>query len=377
MNQLYLSRSGRFAWDRLDGMDGFVFAERFDDLLRRLSEDYLSELWSGLTACLQRHDVDPSRLSWGSGYAGAYTYAAGPVDGGSPLGYFGWIMPLDRRGEGQSLWQMDDPFALTDVGAQIEQDLRRADLPLAIARADLRSYVCRLVVDGVDLASIPPSDVKVGLDLVIDHCTDSSVEWAPNECNPWLTGEDACGRIAQAIVRRDREALFRAFEEASSSYSPSGFRTVVLGFADNLLTWPPDDTLGLDPRAGTPPTVVSIGDHLTLTLMRDGFRRPQWMSALINADGTKGRYHHVHISRLSAFRGRLEAHLTGRATSAALVSLAGALELVVEQSTIRGHFSELQDGATIKFNSPIREVELSALLSALQDYVPDRASDSV
>lgn len=370
MRELYLSRSGRFAWDRLDGMDGFVFAEPFDDLLRRLSENYLSEVWAGLTACLQRHDVDPRRLSWGSGHAGAYTYAIGPVDRGSPLGYFGWIMPVDRRGGGQSLWQMDDPYALTDVGAQIERDLRRAGLPLTIAGADIRSYICRVVVDGVDLASIPPSDVKVGLDLVIEHCTESSADWAPNEYNPWLPGEDACGRIAQAIVRRDREAFFRAFEEARSSYSPSGYRTVVLGFADNLLAWPPDDTLGLDPRAGAPPTVVPIGDHLTLTLMSDVFRRPQWMMVLVNADGTEGRYHHVHVSRLAAFRGRLEAHLTRRATSATLVSLAGAFELVVEEGTVRGHFPLLKDGAIVEFNSPVREVELSALLSALQDFGP-------
>lgn len=369
MRELYPSRSGRFAWDRLDGMDGFVFAEPFDDLLRRLSENYLSEVWSGLTTCLQRHDVDPSRLSWGSGHAGAYTHAAGSVDGGSPLGYFGWIMPTDRRGGGQSFWQMVDPFALSDLGAQIERDLQRAGLPLTIAGADIRSYVCRLVVDGVDLASIPPSDVKVGLDLVVEHCTESSADWAPSEYNPWLLGEDACGRIAQAIVRRDREAFFRALEEAKSSYSASGYRTVVLGFADNLLAWPPDDTLGLDPRAGAPPILVSISDHLTLTLKSDAFGRPGWMSVLVNADGTDGRYHHVHLGQLSAFRGRLEALLARRATSATLVPLARAFELVVEQNTVRGHFSELQDGASVEFNGPVREAELSALLSALQHFV--------
>ncbi|MGH9225505.1 MAG: hypothetical protein ACRD2W_17360, partial [Acidimicrobiales bacterium] len=94
------------------------------------------------------------------------------------------------------------------------------------------------------------------------------------------------------------------------------------------------------------------------------------MMVLVNADGTEGRYHHVHVSRLAAFCGRLEAHLTRRATSATLVSLAGAFELVVEQSTVRGHFSVLKDGATAEFNSPVREVDLSALLSALQNFVP-------
>lgn len=370
MHELYLSRSGRFAWDRLDGMDGFVLAEPFDDLLRRLSEHYLSEVWSALTSCLQRHDVDPSRLTWGSGHAGAYTSAAAPVDAGSPLGFFGWIVPANRRAGGPSLWRTDDPYALTGVGALIESDLRRDGIPLTIAGADIRSSLARLVVDGVDLVSIPPSDVKVGLDLIVEHCTDSPADWAPSEYNPWLPGEDVCGRIAEAIVGHDREAFYRAIEEAKSTLSPSGYRTVVLGFADNLLAWPPDDTLGFQPRGGAPPIVVPIGGQLTLTLQSDARARPGWMSVAVNADGTEGHYQHVHIDRLSVFRGRLEAHLARRETTATLVSLSRAFELVVEQDTVRGHFPGAHQGATVEFNSPVREGELSNLLVALQHFVP-------
>src|SRR5216684_2244946 len=72
---------------RLDA-GGFVFGERFDTLLRLLSEDYLRVAWERLSAILRRHAFEVEDLSWGWLHGGV-TYLTGPTQP-APSDFTGW-----------------------------------------------------------------------------------------------------------------------------------------------------------------------------------------------------------------------------------------------------------------------------------------------
>lgn len=166
-DEVFLSRSGRFLLGRLGGLDGFALSGPFDDILRRLTAPWLASTWAQLTECLHTHGFDPGRLRWGTGHP-AYSLGSADVDRDSPLGFFGWVMPANRRA-GESLWQQHDPYRLTELGERIEQNLRRAGVGVTVAGADIRGAVFTRVVNGVDVVAIPSGDTDMGLELLVDH----------------------------------------------------------------------------------------------------------------------------------------------------------------------------------------------------------------
>ncbi len=204
MPELRLSRSGRFASEAVGAMEGFAFSGPFDDILRRIGPAWLASVWTELAVCLRAHDVDPEVLTWGVWHPAYSSGSAHVYD--APLGVFGWAMPGSRRSPPSLLWSADEPYAPVPRGERIEQDLRRAGVPVTLASGDIRSALCRRVVGGVDVAPIPPGDTDVGLELLVDHCDDAAT-WAPGMYNPWIRRDHTCGRIAlnsQGHLQSDR-----------------------------------------------------------------------------------------------------------------------------------------------------------------------------
>jgi hypothetical protein len=318
--QVYLSRSGRFAWERLSGMEGFVIADPFDDFLARVGEEYLAGLWTGLARVIDAHGIQAGELTWGSGHPG-YTFAVPRFDNETPLGFFGWVMPGQ---EGPSFW--DAQGGLSPYGDAVAADLARSGLSLALAGADIRSWMCRRVENGADLAPVAPYDAGAGLELVIEHCTDDLSDWAPTARAS--DGDEVCAPVADALVSRDREALFDALEAARRACTPAGYRILALGFSAFVLDWLRDDTPGLEPRdPGGSLVALDLAGDLRLTI---GHRRqPEWLSVEIGAQHAA-----VHRHRMGDFVAGLGAVAAGRAGSTTLRPLGQVWELIVTQDAV-------------------------------------------
>ncbi len=139
-----LSRSGCFSYDGAGALEGFAFCGPFDDILQRIGPAWLASVWTELAACLVAHGVDPETLTWGAWHP-TYSSGSADIDHDSPLGVVGWARArIGRSG----------PSLLSDA-QEIEQELRRAAVPLTLASGDIRGAVFRRVVEGVDLAPIP------------------------------------------------------------------------------------------------------------------------------------------------------------------------------------------------------------------------------
>jgi hypothetical protein len=346
--------------------DGFVFTGPFDEVLSRISEDYLAEVWAVLDTCLRSHGLDATGATWGGGHP-TYTGSLRTVDCDSPLGYYGWILPSAPRAGDSALWQRQ-PYGLSPLGEDIEADLQRRGLPVTIAGARIRGYAARRVVDGVDLAPILPDDAVTGLEAFVEHCVDNPVDWTLTDYTRWLDGDHACARLFGAIATRDAEGYFAALEEARLTYTPAGYRIVVQGFAANLLAWPPDEVLGLVPRAPIQPTVADLGDGLSLEIVEDAYRRPEWAATRTRVDGVEGRYERVHRGRLSVFRRGLGAIASGGEEAATLTYLARSAEIVVRPGTIGGRFTAHEDEATVEYSRHLTDDALAGLQDALDRF---------
>ena len=324
MSELYLLRSGRFAFERTTGMEGFMLADPFDEFLTRIGEDYLRGVWRALAAVLEGNGLDAGTVTWGSSHP-TYTVTSPVLDADSPLAYLGWVLP---PGPGPSLWA--GSYLLSTLGEAIARDLAEAAVPLAISGADIRASICRRVVDGVELAPVAPNDVEAGLEVVISRCTDDPADWAPGGDGAGVLDDTVSGEVAEAIVRRDRDALVDALEAARRTCTPAGYRIVTLGFADVLLHWLPDDVPNVTPRVDhTPPVQVDIAGGLTMTIGPDGWRRPGWLRLQIGDQAAP-----VRVDRLVDFISGLQDVSAGRADTATLASLGRALQLHVGHDTV-------------------------------------------
>lgn len=356
--EVHLPRSGRFSWERLDGMDGFVLADPFDEFLTRVDERYLTWLWQGLGTVLEANGVDAGTLTWGAGHAG-YTGAMSPIDESSPLGFFGWVRRSDHGG---------GPIAFTPLGDSIAGDLDRTGLPLAVAGAGFRSWMCMRVIDGVDLVNVAPDDVGAGLELVVAQCADL-VDWNPS--NHREAGEDVCGPVADAIAQRDQGALSGALEEARLRCTPTGYRILVRGFAAYMLDWLRDDTPGIEPRVGpdTSPVVLDLAPGLSLTITPLPARRSDgWFGAHLEVEGSVTRRAPVDRDRLVAFVAALAEVAAGRAQMATLVSLGRAWDLVVGHHTVECRLAAERGDPERTLTIPTPRTTPGRLFATLRPY---------
>jgi hypothetical protein len=315
-----------------------MLADPFGEFLTRIGEDYLHQVWTALAAVLHSNGLDAGTLTWGSSHP-TYTATTPLLDAESPLAYLGWVLPAVP---GPSLWA--GAYDLSAWGESIARDLAAAAVPVAISGADIRGSVCRRVVEGVELAPVAPEDVEAGLEVVIARCTDDLADWAPGGDGAGLLDDTVSGRVAEAIVQRDRHALVDALEVARHTCTPAGYRILTLGFADVLLSWLPDDMPNDEPRIDrTPPVSVDIAGGLTMTIGPDGRRRPRWMGLQVGDRGAP-----VHVDRLLDFVSGLQDVSAGRADTATLASLGRALQLQVGLDTV----SCVTQGTTLTVPTP-------------------------
>lgn len=136
--------------------------------------------------------------------------------------------------------------------------------------------------------------------------------------------------MAEAVVRRDRDALVDALEAAQRTCTPAGYRILALGFADVLLNWLPDDMPNVEPRIDPTPAVqTDLAGGLMMTVWPDARRRPRWLRLEVGDRGAP-----VYLDRLLDFLTALQDVSAGRAQTATLACLGRALELVVGHDAV-------------------------------------------
>jgi hypothetical protein len=198
-----------------DAAGGFMLADPFDTLLRELSETYLHAAWQRVAAVLERYQLVPEDLSWGTLHGTVYATGFPPPQ---PADYVGWMS--------RHLARFDDDPRFGDVRAALESG--QPALGCAFA---LRS----------DKWRIAPEDARLGVQLVGAVCVGEPSNWAiefvlrqdiftdtaPSLDGPWI-------HMAQAIDQRDQHLLDAALTAAQAAYSPIGYRMMVRGYAAYL-----------------------------------------------------------------------------------------------------------------------------------------------
>ena len=177
--------------------------------------------------------------------------------------------------------------------------------------------------------------------------------------------------MADAIVRRDQEALFAALEGARAACTPAGYRILVQGFTGHMLHWLPDDTPGLVPRVDpTPLLEVDVAGDVGMTIGPDASRRAGWFSVRLAGPGSDGRYAPVHRDRLLGFVAALQEVSEGRAEAASLASLGRAWELVVARHRVSGHVAPAGGSSdpAVPFSLPTPRTTPGRLYAALRPH---------
>lgn len=201
---------------RLD-VGGFVLSDPFEQILRKISADYLREAWERLSIVLGRHRIEqPDDLSWGHMHAGE-TEVPGAT-GSAPSGFTGWT---SRR-----LVRFDE-----------HPKYARVDEELGAGTPKLRCAVTWRSSRWM----IAPDDYGTALRLIEELWTGEPSGWAP----VWLLGsladrpeqEGAWLKVARAIRDDDQWHLDQALAEARAQYSPLGYCILLRGFEGYVDNW--------------------------------------------------------------------------------------------------------------------------------------------
>jgi hypothetical protein len=189
---------------RLD-VGGFILADSFDTLLRRISVEYLGQAWSRLSGVLKKYRLQPDDLSWGSLHPGE-TSVPGLME--APSNFTGWTsLRLQHF--------FDEAYY-----AELDNELGHGTPSLRCATT-WRSLKWRIAPDAYPIA----------MRLIEALWTDEYSEWAPAHVlhashqpnGPYIA-------IARAILGDDQQQLDRAVEDAHAQYSPVGYRIVIRGY---------------------------------------------------------------------------------------------------------------------------------------------------
>lgn len=189
---------------------GFVFADRFDVLLRNISAQYLGAAWKNLQSTLAGFRVAPSDLSWGWLNPGHSSYNADLEDAPSDL--TGWT----------SSELYFSGFFRDKRYDEIDERLKAASPSLRLADS-YRSLKW----------NISPQDYERALHLLEALWTDGISEWRPayileqdrNQTGLW-------GEIANAIARQEQTELDDLLARARREYTSTGYSIVVRGFTN-------------------------------------------------------------------------------------------------------------------------------------------------
>lgn len=194
---------------------GFVFGDSFDVLLRHISEDYLRAAWERLSSVLEQNQIVVEDLSWGwihPGETGLGVENLQPIDNSAPSDYLGWTSC-----ELSEIWRTEQLHHLDEI--------LKASVPLLRCTATWRSLKWRIAPDNFPLA----------LKLIEALCTVEVSDWHPEVVLAGITDSpELWRRVALAIRDDNQQYLDRTVEEAKRSYTPLGFRILVLGYTGYL-----------------------------------------------------------------------------------------------------------------------------------------------
>lgn len=200
---------------------GFVLADRFDTVLRRLSETYLCDLWDRLRAALESFGIKVSDLSWGYMHSGETRVPGHGVL--APIDFVGWT---------------------SRQLATFDRDARYGDLDEAL-RSGQPALACAVTWRSLKW-HIAPDSFALALRLIEALATDEATFWAPewilgdvsNPGEPWL-------KVAAAIRADCQRDVDDALAEASDAYTPLGYRVLVRGNMAYLALDPDKHTVHL------------------------------------------------------------------------------------------------------------------------------------
>jgi len=194
------------------GVQGFVLIDTFDELLRKISTEYIEKAWTSLRPVLEKSNLLNDDLTWGWMHPGHSD--VNEVNRWEPHRFLGVVsrdLPWKTRGQLE----------------EVDKQTRTLTPPFAYSETH-RAYKW----------NIHPGDSAHALRLVEMMCLGEVADWTPSWILSEAIGQRALWhRLAEAIQSNDQNALDTLMGDANREYSEVGYRILRQGFQLYLSAW--------------------------------------------------------------------------------------------------------------------------------------------